>query len=482
MRYFLGVDMGSSSIKATLVDEQACVLKNIKVPVEILTTNEGYYEINPISTWWNGFKKICDELKNEFDIKNIDSLCVSSLCGSFVPVDKDFNPVHNAILYGVDTRSKKQVKFLNEKYGEEYLTEHFGGPFTTHSSIPKILWLKDNLPDVYEKSIYFVESNNFITSRLTNLVCWDYPTAVGAKIIDLISLKAPKDMMEEMGLDVEKIPKFAQPTEILGKITSESAKEFGLSPDTNVYVGACDINAEAMAIGSVHPGDMMVVYGTTICSLLTLEKYSVLKGFTPGMSVLNDTYRLGTASSSGARFIKWMDNLLKEEFEIVSNELPTGIIMLPYLDGVRAPFDNPNAKPVFFGMTHNTELKDFYAATREAIGYEVGMIMNMLSSVHSVPDTINCTGGLTNIRELMQIISNITGKKERLFNTIDASYGDALISLLSKYSLEEIDMLDEVRKNRQPNDIIEPEKNKHALYQPLSDKYNQLYSRLEDLF
>lgn len=480
--YYLGIDMGSSSIKASLLNDGAKIIKKVKIPVSIITTKEGYFEIDPVKTWWDGFKKVLQDLSLSISLKDISSICISSVCGCFVPVDKNFNPVYNAFLYGIDARSKAQVEYLNGKFGDEYLNEHFGGVFTTHSSIPKILWLKETYPYIYEQSAYFVESNSYITSILTGVARWDYPTAAGAKLLDLTCLNLPFGLLESIGIDYKKIPLFISPTDFLGKISKNISMELGLSENTKVYAGACDVNAEAMAIGSINIGDMMVVYGTTISSLFIIKDLVRLKGFMPSPSIIKDTYRLGAASSSGARFIDWADNLVRNKYELVAGASPTGILMLPYLDGARSPFDNPDAKPVIFGLKADSSLKDIYVAAREAIGYEVGLLIEMLNKISYVPDTINCMGGLTNVKELMQIVSDITGKKQKIYNNIDASYGDALIALLSQYKLSEIDNLDEVKANRKPNEIIIPNLEVSALYRQYTERYNQLYKRLEDLF
>ena len=163
-------------------------------------------------------------------------------------------------------------------------------------------------------------------------------------------------------------------------------------------------------------------------------------------------------------------------------DLPTGILILPYLDGARVPFDNPLAKGVFFGVHRKTEKKDFYLAAREAIGYEVGLLLDKLNSVYPVSGTIKAMGGLTNDQALMQMISDITGKKQKVYKGIDASFGDALLAMTTSYSLTEIDQLVNVKKVRNPSTIFTPDETMHQAYQPLVGKYNRLYENLKELF
>lgn len=482
MSYFLGVDMGTSSIKAMVIDEQANILFTRRIPVQLINPAEGFYEIDSLKTWWQGFCSLCAELKTEVDISAVKAVCISSVCGSFVPVDQNFNPLSNAILYGIDTRAQQQVAFLNNKYGEEYLREHLGGLFNTHSVIPKFLWLKENHPDLYQKCRYFVASSNFVTARLTGTACWDFPTAAGTRLVDFTTMNVPEKILNENGLDQAKIPSFNWPITKAGEVRPRAAEVTGLKPGTSVILGACDINAEAMAIGAINPGDLVFVYGSTISSLLTIERYITLKGFNPGMSILENTYRLGGASSSGARFIDWMDQLIGESYSINGTDLPTGILILPYLDGARVPFDNPLAKGVFFGVDRKTGKKEFSYAAREAIGYEVGLLLDKLNTVYQASDTLKAMGGLTNDHSLMQIISDITGKKQHVYRGIDASFGDALLAMAESYSLREIDRLEKVKKARTPSVTFAPDERMHQLYQPLINKYSQLYENLKELF
>ena len=134
-------------------------------------------------------------------------MCVSSLCGTFVPVDRDLKPLCGAILYSIDTRSREQVKRLNERFGEAYLTQKLGGMFTTHSTIPKMLWLKENLPELYEKTAWLVESNNYVSMKLTHQVAWDFPSAIGSQMVDLAARDMARDLIQEIGLDPDKCPR-----------------------------------------------------------------------------------------------------------------------------------------------------------------------------------------------------------------------------------------------------------------------------------
>ena len=482
MKYYLGIDMGSSSIKATVIDEKGDIVAKAKTPTEILNPREGFFEIDSEKVWWGGFKEITRQISASVSVSDIAAICVSSLCGTFVPVDRDFKPVYNAILYSIDTRSKEQVKRLNERFGEQYLCDKLGGIFTTHSTIPKMLWLKENLPEVYEKTAYLVESNNYVTMKLTHEVAWDFPSAIGSQMVDLAAKDVARDLIRAIGLEPEKCPGCNYVTDRLGKVCTSEALELGYREGTAVMTGGCDINAEAMSIGAVRPGDMLVVYGSTMSTIATLDTFKMKKGFRTGMSVMKDTFRLGTASHAGGRHIHWIDNMIGKECHIDFSRLPTGILMLPFLDGARSPFDNPNAQPVIIGMNSNTTLNDIAISAREALGYEVAMLIHMLGEEGVEISTINCTGGLVNDRAFMQIVADITGHPQRLFRNTDASYGDALVSLQSELAMDELFNLPGVVRNLTPDETIVPDQGRHEMYGPLSERFNGLYDKIKGIF
>lgn len=479
MKYYLGIDMGTSSIKSCLLNQDGEIVFNQTEKSTLLNPREGFFEVDPIESWWNGFKKICKSISESVNIKDIEGICISSLCGTVVPVDKKFYPVYNAILYGIDTRSKNQVNKLNEKYKKEQLKNELGGDFTTHSIIPKVLWLKENEPEAYEKASFFVESNNFVSALLTGKIAWDFPTAAGSRLVNLKRNELPKEIITDNKLDIEKFPELKWPLELLGVVNKKASEETGISEGTKVFCGACDINAEAMASDSIKPGDLVVVYGSTISTLLTTDRYITLPGFAPGMSLVEGTYRIGAPTSSGGRFLEWIDTFFDfKELDFDIDKEPTGIIILPYLDGARAPFDNPDAKGVFYGIKRSTSKKDILKASRETIGYETNLLIKKMKEVYNEPEKINVLGGMSKNKKIMQLVSNITGKELIIHKGINAAYGDAKIALLSRYSIEEINELKGIKSIISKRELIWPDEKEHEKYQILSEKYEAVYENL----
>lgn len=426
MKFYLGVDMGTSSTKGTLVDEEGRAALRVQRESSVSNPREGFFEVDAEKVWWENFLYVCQRVLSEFPASSVRALCVSSVCGSFVPVDKAFRPVHNAILYGIDRRSESLVAALNARYGEEYLQKRLGNVFSTHSVLPKILWLKMNRPEIYARAAHFVSSFNFISARLTGVPAWDVPTAYGALMLDEETEAVPQWFLEAHQLDAEKIPPVVPALHPLGTVTGEAAKETGLSPETVVVLGACDINAEAMAVNAVQPGSAVSVFGSTVSLLLNTETPHSLEGFMTGRSLLPGVWRIGAATASGGRAIDWGRRLAPCQNV---PHLPTGIFFVPYLDGARTPFNEPSAQGAFFGLTSAHSPAHMAAAVEESLGYELANIISIMEKAAPFPSQLAVSGGLSNVRSLMQRVADITGRSLRLHPDLDASFGDALIAM-----------------------------------------------------
>lgn len=464
MPFYLGVDMGSSSIKACLADETGRAVLKMKREARVLSPREGFFEVDPVETWWNGFLSICRELSDRVPPSEVRALCVSSVCGSFVPVNERFEPLHNAILYGIDRRSADIVEQLNARYGVDFLTQKLGGAFTTHSILPKVLWLKREKPDIYAGTAHFVSSFNFVSARLTGFPSWDLPTAFGALMLDADTQDYARWFFEDQGLEPSKFPPLGSGMGLLGTLTEEASRLTGLLPSTRVMRGACDINAEAMAADAVRANTAVAVFGSTLSLLLNTDRPVRAPGFVPGMSLMPGVWRIGAATSSGARTLDWSRRLFGDAAPLPDR--PTGILFIPWLDGSRTPFNDPGATGAFLGLRTHHAPGDMAAAVRESLGYETALLISMMEEHYPFPETLDVSGGLAHDAPLMRLIADATGRRLRLHTDVDASYGDARIAMTADVPYEKLPPA--ARDGEQPY-VLPSEK--RELYAPLAKEF-----------
>lgn len=474
MALYLGIDIGTSRLKATVLNEEGEVVQTLDEKIKVCNPKPGFFEIEPIKVWWRSFLRVLGKLSSTEALKKIESICVSSVCGTFVPVNEKLEPVYNAILYGIDTRAMEQVKRLNELFGESCLIHKLGSKFTTHSVIPKILWLKENLPEVYASARYFLQSTNFITSRLTSRVAWDVPTASGCQLIDLQTVSYCTDLFDHIGLDPQKLPILMWPYQELGKVSKSASRITGLNEGTRVFVGACDINMDAIACGAISPGDLVLVFGSTTSFLLTIDKLLFREGFSTSISVIPNTYKLGGATSSGARFINLMKRLLRPVRKTLNGvNIPTGLIILPYLDGARCPYHDPNAVGVIYGLRSDCDLKTLHVGLIEALAIEAGVIVNRLADLIPEGKAIHVTGGLTKDLLLISLLASTLNRPIAVHHDTDASYGCALLALrMSKNSEGSVSSV------KTHSEVVYPDGTLASKYAELIKKYELIYGRI----
>lgn len=475
MALYLGVDFGTSTAKATVLDDRFHTICAVRERLKVLNPKPGFYEVDPERTWWATFKRILGKISRACRLDEIVALSISSVCGSFVPVNENFEPTYNAILYGLDTRSAGYVELLNNLFGNEYLISRLGSIFTTHSVIPKLLWLKERVPNVYRTTRYFLESANYITAKLTGEVAWDYPTANGCQLLDIEKLDYPNDMLNRLALDIEKLPNLKWPLDVLGYVSERGAEATGLKPGTKVMVGSCDVYAEAISCGVEEPGELVVVAGSTVSVLLHTRSLVFVEGFSSGVSYKQGLFRVGGATSSGGKFIEHFQKLIKVPKNVKKSikkmSLPTGLIILPYLDGARCPYHNPRAVSVIYGLKSNTRIEDLYIALRECLALEIGVIVEKLKVYIPNEKPVHITGGLSNDQLFCRLLADVLGRKVIVHRDVDASFGDALIArgMLLKNTLD---------NSRLCQSIILPNQDVVHKYRVLIQHYDQLYKAL----
>ncbi len=472
MSLFLGVDMGTSSLKAAVLDESGAVHARARREAVMESPQKDWYEVDGEKYWWQGFLALCRDLARSVSLSSIEGVCVSSVCGSFVPVDEEGRAVSRAILYGIDRRAVDQISRLNERCKERL--DALGGPFTTHSVFPKILWLKEERPQVFAKTAFFLEPNNFVTYRLTGEKAWDFPSAAGAGLVDRSLPDWPAGLFEEEGVPRSLFPPLRWPLSKLGTITASASKATGLPEGIPVAVGACDINAEAAAARAFHPGDCVAVFGSTVSMLLTTAEPVRLPGFISGMSLLENTFRIGAATSSGSRFLQWMGRAVAAK-EPARTERPSGIFILPWLDGSRTPFHDPGAKMAFWGMDSSTTPELLLLAARESLGYELAMLFDLAAGAAPFPEVVDVSGGLCNDRRLMELLSSITGRALRIHPEVDASFGDALLAAVVSDAVGEA----KVKMPGGPGTVIFPEGKLTEMYVPERERFRRMAEDLQ---
>ncbi len=490
----LGIDIGTYESKGVLTTVQGEVIAQAAIPHKLLFPRAGWAEHDPELTWWGDFCNLTKQLLATPGVSPIDikGVGVSAIGPDVLPIDENFNPLRMGILYGVDTRAVKEIDELNAQFGEETIFNATANCLSSQATGPKILWIKKNEPEVYQKARWFVDATTFIVARLTSRVVIDHFSA-GCMVpmydpwTNKWSDKYCKDYV-----DINQLPEILWSHELAGHVTEKASEQTGLAVGTPVSVGTIDAGAEALSVGVTKPGEMMMMYGSTIFMIqVTDNDQAREKRLCAGPYLFPKTWCLLAGMATSGSLTRWFrDNFAKDlvvkeeaggaqaysELVIEAKATPPGaegVVVLPYFSGERTPVMDPRAKGMIFGLSLTHTRGHLFRAVLEGMGHGVKQHVDLFTAIGARPHTIKSVGGGTKNEVWLQAVSDISGVPQEVAPlTFGASYGDALLAgvavgLVS--SPEEIRAWQGAPRTVTPNPALE------KVYAPLSEVYSQLY-------
>ncbi len=495
-KYLFGFDIGTSESKGTICDQDGNVIATAASAHSLKTPHPGWAEHDPLGDWWYDFKKITAELleKSGVDPKDIAGIGVSAIMAAITPVDEKGNPLRNAILYGIDTRCQAQAKELNETIGEETLKEWFDTTLTIEHFGPKILWIKQNEPEVFAKTKQITMASGFVNLKLTGVNAVDIYSATSALPMYDMTTDTWDDARCAYVCPKEMLPKVCKTYDIIGEVTAGAAAETGLAAGTPVICGTTDAGAEAVSVGVVEPGDTMLMYGSTMFFIHVLKE--MVKG-AYGKYTIDGPYAFAGGMATTGSLTRWLrdttapDLLVQQEaggenayaaLFAEAKDIPAGsdgLLCLPYFLGERMPIQDPNAKGMYFGLNLHHTRGHLVKAAFEGMGFGLDQNLAMLRSYGATIGTATAVGGGTKTPLWIQTVSDITGVRQQVPEvTVGASYGDALMAGLAVGLIESPKKIKEMIKIKY---VTEPNPDTAAVYDKYRPIFKELYQRNKDL-
>lgn len=490
MSYTLGIDIGTYETKGVLVDNEGSVHATASRAHKMLVPEPGWAEHRPEEDWWGDFVFVCQALLKESGVnpKDIKAVACSAIGPCMLPVDAQGNPLMNGVLYGVDGRAEAQVQELTERIGESVIVDRCGNALTSQSVGPKILWLKQQRPNIYEKTAHILTSTSFLVQRLTDEIVIDHYTAANfAPLYDV----SKQDWVDDLANDIiplEKLPRLLWSNEIAGAITKAAAKATGLATGTPVTAGTIDAAAEALSVGMEQPGDMMMMYGSTIFIILrTANRVADPRLWYAPWLFEGEHASMAGLATSGTLTHWFRDQFAKElkpedTFPELAKEAATspaganGLIMLPYFSGERTPIHDINAKGTLFGLNLTHTRGDVYRALIEGIAHGTRHVTDTFAEVGQSPTRLLAVGGGTKNALWAQATSDISGIDQIVCKeTIGASFGDAFLASMAIGDTKRSD----IAQWNPVNSTIKAAQ--HAVYEKHHSLFLRLYEQTKDI-
>lgn len=442
MRYLLGIDIGSYSSKGVLLDETGTIVATAQRRHEMRVPAPGLAEHDADADWWVGFRYLSHILLTESGINPVDVAAVgcSGIGPCMLPIDAEGRPLRAAILYGVDTRARREIVALNEELGEQAILARCGNALTTQSVGPKIRWLRDNEPEVFARTRRIATCSTYLIYRLTGRWAIDHYSASCFTPCYDIRARCWDAAMTSAICPLDWLPEIAWSTDIVGVVDARGAAETGLAIGTPVVAGTIDSASEAVSVGVQSPGDLMIMYGTTAFFIQVNQSLRLDPRYWAAPFLFPETWCvMGGLATSGA-LTQW---LRAQVFDLPDEDATfaamaraaeqspagaNGLIVLPFFSGERTPINDPYARGMVFGLTLAHTRADLYRATIEGIGHAVRHNLDTFAQA-GMPTAVYAVGGGVRNPLWMQAVSDIAGVEQRICrHTAGAALGSAFLA------------------------------------------------------
>lgn len=490
--YFMGIDIGTFESKGVLINAECEIIATHATPHGMENPQPNYFEHDAEGVWWHDFCAISNELikQSGVDPKEILAVGGSALGADCLPVDENCKPLRKAILYGIDARATEEMAWLTEYFGEEQIIEWYGRPLGSSDVMPKILWIKNNEPEVYEKTYKFLTGSSYITAKLTGNYTVDRFLGLASfnPLYDRDGTPNPETCKPVCRPD--QLATVLNTVEIAGNVTEEAAAQTGLALGTPVIVGTDDSGAEAISTGVFQPGDMMLQLGSSLYMILCTDRFVNDDRIWREEWIVPGTFDISAGTNAAGTLTRWYrDNVfqdkVKEEKETGVNAYTLmlegideiqpgsdGLITLPYFAGERTPINNPDAKGMLFGLTLSHTRQHMYRSALESVAYSINQHFEIFAE-HNVPiNRIMAVGGGTKNPMWVQMIADVTNLQiDTPAVTIGASYGDALMAMMG---IKFFDSFADLNKVLKLGKSYIPDPKKHEQY----CKYQRIFDGL----
>jgi xylulokinase len=475
----LGIDIGTSSSKGVLVDGRGRVRARASREHGTSTPHPGWVEHDADAVWWADFRAITRELLGAAEGR-LAGLAVSGLGPCLLPADGAGRPLRPAILYGVDTRAGAEIAELTEELGAEEILRRGGTPLSSQAVGPKIRWLARHEPEVYRRTELLFMASSYLVHRLTGRYVLDHHSASQCDpMYDQNEFGWSPDWAATVAPGLT-LPELAWPTEVVGTVSAAAAAETGLPRGLPVTAGTVDAWAEATSVGVREPGDVMVMYGTTMFLIEVLERPEPHPGLWTTSGVFPGTRSLAAGMATSGAVTDWLRRLVGGEFASLvaeAAEVPAGsrgLLLLPYFAGERTPIFDPSARGIIAGLTLGHGRAELYRAALEGIAYGVRHNLEVMREAGGGERRLVAVGGGTRGGLWTRIVSDVTGEPQQVpTETVGACLGDAMLSAIATGT--EVDF----EAWNPPTETVTPTGD--GRYEEYYRRYRELYPATKDV-
>ena len=486
--YYIGIDLGTSSVKLLLVDEAGAVQNSVTKEYPLLLPRPGWSEQDP-EDWWAACADGIRELMQGADASQIAGIGVGGQMHGLVVLDENDSVIRPAILWN-DGRTAEETEWLNGEVGKDKLSACTANIAFAGFTAPKLLWMREHEPMKFARIRRIMLPKDYINYRLTGVHSCDYSDASGMLLLDVEHKRWSEEMLDICGVREAQMPILFESSEVIGTVRPEIAKQLGLPETVKVVAGAGDNAAAAVGTGTVGDGACNISLGTSGTIFISADKFGVdpnndLHAFCHA----DGHYHLMGCMLSAASCNKWFcDDILQttdyaaEQTAITADKLGRNrVFFLPYLMGERSPLNDTDARGTFIGLSMDTTRADMVQAVLEGVAFAVRDSFEVARSLGiKISRSMLCGGGAksplwrTILANVLNIPLDIPQTEE------GPGYGAAMLAMVGCGAYGSVsDCADALVRI---TETVTPDATLAARYDSRYKKFRKIYPTVKPLF
>ena len=496
--YLIGLDVGTSSAKAVLMDETGEVVSTVAPTYEFCTPRPLWAESDP-EDWWKGTVHAIRSLVEKVGAENIAGLGLTGQMHGLVMLDKEGKVLRPCIMWN-DQRTGSQCEAITEKVGSERVLQLTGNPVLPGFTAPKIAWVRENEPEVYDRVDKVLLPKDYVRHRLTGEFFTDVSDASGTSLLDVANRGWSDEMISALDIPRSWLPEVTESPVASTKISKEGSMATGLVEGTPVVAGGGDQAAQAVGCGIVSEGVVSTTVGTSGVVFAHSDEYRVdpegrLHAFCH--AVPGRWHLMGVMLSAAGSFQWYRNELGQAEMQSeaaggsdaydaltkLAAEAPPGsegLLFLPYLSGERTPYPDPNARGSFVGLTLRHGRSHLTRAVLEGVSYGLNDSLSLMRRLGVEPDRVILSGGGARSPFWRQMLADVFAARCELVNATEgAAYGAALLAAVGAGIHESVEAACKACIRVTDQTEVGSNKDVYADYYP---RYRALYPALREEF
>lgn len=483
------INLGLKSIRCIIFNQNGMKLGGASLAVNT-AINDKRVEQNP-SEWWEKAQNVMLQAVSEACTGSIDYITVTASASCLVCIGSEGNVIGKALMVS-DKRAEKEAVFISEMREFNMVKENTGLDMSASLMLPKILWVKRNMPEVFDRTECFATPNDYLIYKLCGVYATDYFNAVKYHY-NLNSKTYPEELLKKLGISSKKFPKVFNVGDCVRKINGAVAENTGVSKEASVVITSYDAICSFIGSGAVQDGEASDVSGT----VTVFRAFSKKKDIKKSSKIYQiPFYRenakiIGGSNNLGGGLIEWVKQCYyqneKYPYEIMEKDAgesdigARGLIFLPYLLGERTPLWDDNARGVFFGLERMHTRKDMTRAVFESTGFIDLSIIEAITETGAGIDSVRLSGGLARVNLISQIKADILGRDVMVLSEFETTASGAAMLVLLGQGLF-ADLKQAAERYAVVRMIIKPDMENNKKYTHMYELYKDTYRTLKGLF